>query len=84
MACCGRSECPFLWRLCGVALVAALLGPGACASPPSRFAILNTLPALETVPAAAAPRGLVIGVGPIRVPKYLDRPQIVPRAPGTN
>jgi uncharacterized lipoprotein YmbA len=69
-----------LWRLSGVALVASLLGLGACASTPSRFYILNTLPASETIPAAAAERGPVIGVGPITFPKYLDRPQIVTRA----
>jgi len=69
-----------LWRLSGVALVASLLGLGACASTPSRFYILNTLPASEATPATAAERGPVIGVGPITLPKYLDRPQIVTRA----
>jgi uncharacterized lipoprotein YmbA len=72
--------CPFVWRLSGVALVAALLGLGACASSPSRFYILNTLPASEALPATAAERGPVIGVGPITLPKYLERPQIVTRA----
>jgi uncharacterized lipoprotein YmbA len=42
--------------------------------------MLNTLPASETVPATAAERGPVIGVGPITLPKYLDRPQLVSRA----
>src|SRR6266540_6222252 len=69
-----------LWRLSGVALVAALIGLGACASTPSRFYILNTLPVSEMTPATAAERGPVIGVGPITLPKYLDRPQIVTRA----
>jgi uncharacterized protein len=72
--------CPFVWRLSGVALVAALLGLGACASTPSRFYLLSTLPASGTVPAAAADRGPVVGVGPITLPKYLDRPQLVTRA----
>jgi uncharacterized lipoprotein YmbA len=70
----------FVWRLSGVALVASLLALGACASTPSRFYILNTLPASETIPTAAAARGPVIGVGPITFPKYLDRPQLVTRA----
>jgi uncharacterized protein len=69
-----------LWRFSGVVWVAALLGLGACASTPSRFYILNTLPASDTVPAVAADRGPVIGVGPITFPKYLDRPQLVTRA----
>jgi len=71
---------PVVWRLAGVTLVASLLGLGACASTPSRFYILNTLPASETRPAAAAAGGPVIGLGPITFPKYLDRPQIVTRA----
>jgi uncharacterized protein len=72
--------CPVLWRLTLVPLVASLLGLGACASTPARFYILNTLPASETVPATVAERGPVIGVGPITLPKYLDRPQVVTRA----
>jgi uncharacterized lipoprotein YmbA len=68
------------WRLSGIVLVASLLGLGACASTPSRFYILNTLPASETGPTTAAARGPVIGVGPITFPKYLDRPQILSHA----
>jgi uncharacterized lipoprotein YmbA len=68
------------WRLSRGALVAALLGLGSCASTPSRFYILNTLPVPETAPATAAARGPVIGMGPITLPKYLDRPQILSRA----
>jgi uncharacterized protein len=71
---------PCSWRLGGVTLLASLLGLGACTSTPARFYILNTLPAAETRPATAAEQGPVIGVGPITVPKYLDRPQIVSRA----
>ncbi|MDP9143957.1 MAG: PqiC family protein, partial [Actinomycetota bacterium] len=55
----------------------------ACTSMPSRFYILNSLSASETTTAMAAEQGPVIGVGPITIPKYLDRPQIVTRA-GSN
>src|SRR5512132_3498208 len=72
--------CPVLRRLALVPLVASLLGLGACASTPSRFYLLNTLPTSETVPATAAERGPVIGVAPVTFPKYLERPQIVTRA----
>jgi uncharacterized protein len=72
--------CPVVWRLALVTLMGSLLGLEACTSTPSRFYILNTLPASETVPATAAAQGPVIGVGPITLPKYLDRPQIVTRA----
>jgi uncharacterized lipoprotein YmbA len=71
---------PVWWRLSGVALMVSLLGLGACTSTPSRFYILNTMAASETIPATAAERGPVIGVGPITFPKYLERPQIVTRA----
>jgi uncharacterized lipoprotein YmbA len=71
---------PVLWRLAQVTLVASLLALGACASTPSRFYILNTMAAPETIPTTAAERGPVIGVGPVTLPKYLDRPQIVTRA----
>ena len=63
--------------------MASLLGLGACTSTPSRFYVLNSLSASETIPATSAEQGPVIGVGPITLPKYLDRPQIVTRA-GSN
>jgi uncharacterized lipoprotein YmbA len=71
-----------LWcRLAAVALVAALLGLGACTSTPSHFYILNPLSPSEGIsPASQAEEGPVIGVGPITFPKYLERPQIVSRA----
>ena len=71
--------CPVLRRLAVVSWVASLLGLGACASTPSHFYVLNTLSASETMPATAAAQSPVIGVGPITLPKYLDRPQIVTR-----
>jgi uncharacterized protein len=71
--------CPVLRRLAVVSWVASLLGLGACASTPSHFYVLNTLSASETMPATVAAQSPVIGVGPITLPKYLDRPQIVTR-----
>jgi uncharacterized protein len=63
------------------ALVVSLLGLGACARTPSRFYMLNPLaPSPELSPGSQAERGPVIGLGPITLPKYLDRPQIVSRA----
>jgi uncharacterized lipoprotein YmbA len=47
---------------------------------PSRFYILNTSPSAESpspsVPVASGP---AIGLGPLTLPKYVDRPQIVTR-----
>src|SRR6266540_1085900 len=71
-----------LWlRLTMATLGASLIGLAACTSPPSRFYILHTLSASEMMPPVAqAERGPIIGVGPVNLPKYLDRPQIVTRA----
>jgi uncharacterized lipoprotein YmbA len=74
--------CPVLWRLALVLLVGMLPWLEACTSTPSRFYMLNSLAASETAAATAAPQGPVIGVGPITLPKYLDRPQLVTRTGG--
>jgi len=49
----------------------------------SRFYMLRPLPADATSPGApGGEAGPVLALGPINVPAYLDRPQIVTRAPG--
>ncbi len=65
-------------------LVVTLLGVcllvcGACASnPPSRFYIVTPMPDAEMpYPSRTNEHDLTIGVGPITLPLYLDRPQIV-------
>jgi uncharacterized lipoprotein YmbA len=68
-----------LWRLALVIVGGLLLGLEACTSTPSRFYLLNSLSTSETMAATAAPQGPVIGVGPITMPKYLERAQIVTR-----
>ena len=58
-----------------VALVGALAG---CAqTPPTNFYTLST--ATEPTVAKRSAQGLVIGLGPITLPQYLDRPDIVTR-----
>jgi uncharacterized lipoprotein YmbA len=60
-------------------LSVAWLGLSGCASTaPTRFYLLT--PILDTGRPLAAARPLVIGVGPVTLPPYLDRPQIVTRA----
>jgi uncharacterized lipoprotein YmbA len=60
---------------CAAALTA---GPGCSSSPPSRFYLLRAAedPPGEAMPAAG---GVAVGVGPVRIAGYLDRPQIVTR-----
>lgn len=49
---------------------------------PSRFYVLSPLPSETKKQVAAAERGVAIGVGPVSLPPYLDRPEIVTRASG--
>ena len=66
------------WVLAMLGVV--LLGLHGCASsPPTRFYVLPSLSEAETAPLAAQ-RHLTIGVGPVTLHPYLDRPQIVTRA----
>jgi hypothetical protein len=69
-----RATRPVLAILSGVLLV---LG-GCFGTPPTRFYTLPTLTDVSS-PAAMGERALTIGVGPVTLPPYLDRPQIVTR-----
>jgi uncharacterized protein len=61
-------------------IVGAIFMLGGCASQPSRFYILSTLPSGGTAPPmTSGQQGPTIGVGPVTLPRYLDRPQIVTR-----
>jgi hypothetical protein len=64
------------------ALAAGLLLAGCAATTPTRFYTLSSL----VVPPGEAAKGLphlAVGVGPVTLPEYLNRPQIVTRA-GSN
>lgn len=51
----------------------------ACSSPPTRFYLLSSVPG-EAAEQGATQRGpLVLAVGPVSIPSYVDRPQIVTR-----
>ena len=62
-------------------LLAACFLSGCGTSKPARFYLLNPLAAPE-VPQGTDPAGtdLTIVIGPIKMPDYLDRPQIVTRS----
>ena len=63
-----------------VVVLGAFLMLAGCASQPSRFYLLSALPDVDTVaPGASGAQGTTIGVGPVTLPRYLDRPQIVTR-----
>jgi len=63
-------------------LAAALLSlaVGSCSTtPPTRFYVLS---AISDQPPSAPGKGPAIGIGPITLPQYLNRPQIVTRVSG--
>ena len=62
---------------CGV----ALLGLSGClGSPPTHLYLVPPLTSPDPAPpASAGQRDLTLGVGPVTVPPYLDRPQLVTR-----
>jgi len=70
-----------LFRLCVVIIFGTLwMVLSGCASSPSRFYLLSSLD--TTSPEMKPPaeeRCLSIGIGPIKIPEYIDRPQIVTR-----
>ena len=69
-----------LLRSTALSLVALLVVLGGClggGSPPSRFYLLSPIPSSEA--SAATASGLAIGVGPVAIPDYLNRGQIVTR-----
>lgn len=51
-------------------------------SQPSKFYVLSPLPSETGKQVVAAEHGLAIVVGPVSLPPYLDRPEIVTRAGG--
>ncbi len=51
---------------------------GCANSPPTRFYVLSNLPHSAHLPTSAA-QDVGVGVGPVDLPDYLDRPQIVTR-----
>ncbi len=63
-----------------------LIGPigwalaGCSGTEPSNYYLLSSLPAPESPIRAAPSDQLAVGVGPVSLPMYLDRPQLVTRA----
>jgi len=60
-----------------VSLVGLLLLASCGSSTPSRYYVLTPLTAGKPT---HAPDGLAVGVGPVVIPQYLDRPQLVTRS----
>lgn len=70
--------CPKI-RSLALALVGLALA-GCSGSEPANYYLLSNLPAPETPIRATSSDQLAVGVGPVSLPMYLDRPQLVGRA----
>ena len=65
----------------GVLIIIGCLGLGKGTQTPTKLYVLNSLQSSEDeIPAIAKLPDVSIGVGPVRIPQYLDRPQIVRRS----
>lgn len=70
----------FLTTAAWIGLMAALVAGCAGSSPRSTYYLLSALPDAASAPAIdPAPAGITLGIGPVLLPDYLDRPQIVMR-----
>jgi len=62
-------------------LLALALLSGGCSlgrqSPPTRLYVLTALPETDESQRGAGTAGVALAVGPVRLPEYVDRPQIV-------
>ena len=63
--------------LCGASLMGACSGR----APPPSYYLLQATPQSAPAAVTAETAGLAVGVGPIRFPRYLDRPQMVVARP---
>ena len=62
-----------------VVLVCVLLPAGCVRTQQVRYYQLSAQEAAPNTPASAEAGRMVIGIGPVRLPEYLDRPQLVTR-----
>ena len=61
-----------------VILVLSIFTVSGCSTgPPARLYVLTSLSRAESVPPATGGRELSIGIGPVELPQYVNRPQIV-------
>ncbi len=70
-----KSLVRYIFRLTGMILVSLLFSACTSTSPPSRFYVLT--PVAQSVAQIATE--LTIGMGPVRLPAYLDRSQMISR-----
>src|SRR5215468_100727 len=72
-----RHRCRVSWVVSLTVAMTVLTGCSFGRQPPTRLYVLTALPATEAAPAGAATHGLAVVVGPVDLPQYADRPQVV-------
>jgi len=67
----------------GVSMICLVLGLSSCISipnsPSSRFYALSVVDENQVSKKIKIPSNVIVGIGPVRIPEYLDRPQMVTR-----
>jgi uncharacterized lipoprotein YmbA len=66
-----------LFILLATLALSSLIVNGCSTGPPTRLYVLTSLPRAESVPPATGGRELSLGIGPVELPQYVNRPQIV-------
>ncbi|UCH21929.1 MAG: membrane integrity-associated transporter subunit PqiC [Deltaproteobacteria bacterium] len=73
----------YVLQIAAIVVAAIAMGLGGCASisPPANFYVLSSITESGTSPAPVGNESkIAIGVGPVNIPDYLDRSQIVTRS----
>ena len=73
----------YVLQIAAIVVLAIVMGLGGCAgtSPPANFYVLSSITESGTAPAPVGKESrIAIGVGPVNLPDYLDRSQIVTRS----
>jgi uncharacterized lipoprotein YmbA len=66
-----------LFILLATLALSSLIVNGCNTGPPTRLYVLTSLPRAESVPPVTCGRELSLGIGPVELPQYVNRPQIV-------
>jgi uncharacterized protein len=70
-------RCSMLFVFLATLALSTLVVHGCSTGPPVRLYILTSLSRAESMPPATGEREISIGVGPVELPQYVNRPQMV-------
>jgi uncharacterized lipoprotein YmbA len=70
-------RCSLLFVLLAALVISTFIVDGCSTGPPTRLYVLTSLSRAEFAPPATGRREISIGIGPVELPQYVNRPQIV-------